>query len=420
MHLALLSSIHPSFGHARAGNLVLATLLEELGRAGHRVSLFTACCANDPDREALDRLRAAGVTHAADLTAETMQEPRLSGLASDLRTLRKAYLPKASDDFPRFSDPSASARSIAAGGAEAAILFWDSWLEQLVAALKPLPVVGYLAKPRTASSLSAAESSPATGFAGAKQKVLVRILRNQEARHLERLRGLGAATNICALDAKYYSEHGVRCDYLPNTWPDAFGPDWRARRERAEAERGKVAVLANIGSVNGTGNLFGLRYLAGQVMPALGAAASSRMEISVCGGGRMQAPLAESLAAQGVLVRGFVDDIDGEVLSNRVFLLLNNAGPYTGGYTRVVYAFSSGACLVAHRRLAESMPEVEHGKNALLGSTPQEIAALLERAAGDVQLVRKLGEGARETYERVYRPATVAGALAACALKAAA
>jgi hypothetical protein len=410
MHIAVLASVHPSFSHARAGYVVLASVLEELGRSGHEVRLFTARCANEPDAATLGRLGKARVTHASDLTLDTRLEPALTGVRSDLRTLRKAYLPDRDDDYPKFNDPAAAAARITEG-ADAAILFWDTWFEHLLPALGKFRVVGYLARPRTASPITAIEALSSRGMAGLKQRVLLRILRNQEARHLKRLRGLAAATNICALDAAYYSAHGVACDYLPNTWPDFFGADWRRRRDSAETGRVKLSVLANIGNVNATGNGFGLGYLAREVLPALAPGLRERVEINVCGGGWLPPELAGALLGQGVRIRGFVDDIDGEVLANRVFLLLNNAGPYTGGYTRVIYAFSSGACLVAHRRLAESMPEVKHGENALLGSNGAEIAELLRQAVSDPALTRRLGEGGRRTYENAYRPAIVARSL---------
>jgi len=417
MHVAVLASVHPSFSHARAGYVVLASLLEQMGLAGHRVSLYTACCGNRPDAATLERLQATGVRHAADFTAEALEEPQPSGLAGDLRTVRKAILPRPDDDFPAF--PPAVAARILSEGAGAAILFWDSILEHLLPALGRLPVVGYLARPRTASPLAAIAAQPGRGVHGLRMAVVRRILLNQEARHLSRLRDLAAATNICALDAAYYAAHGVPCDYLSNTWPDLFGAGWRERRERAESGRPRVSVLANIGAVNATGNGFGLAYLAQEVLPRLAPGLRERIEVNICGGGMLEPGLAAALQAQGVRVRGFVDDIDGEVLANRVFLLLNNAGPYTGGYTRVCYAFSSGACLVAHRRLADSMPEVKHGKNALLGESGAEIAQLLRQAVEDPALARGLGDGARRTYEATYRPEVVAKALLARAEAAA-
>lgn len=416
MHVAVLSSVHPSFAHAKASNLVLASLLEEMGRAGHRVSLFTARCANDSDAAALARLAAAGVAHAADLTAETESEPVLPAPFRDFRTVRKSLAPREDDDYPKFT--AAAARRIDGGGADAAVLFWDTWFEHLLPQLERVPVVGYLARPRFASPLAAIRSG-ALGH-GAHAWVAERNMLQLEKRHLRRVARLAAAVDICALDAGYYEQHGIRCDYLPNTWPDIFGAEWPGKREAAERTRAKVNVLANIGSVAATGNGFGLQYLADEVLPRFAPDALVRLEINVCGGGRLEEPVAQRLGAYGVRIRGFVDDIDAEMLANRVFLLLNNAGPYTGGYTRVIYAFSSGSCLVAHRRLAESMPEVVHGTNALLGDDPGEIAAHLARVTADAALARRLGEGARRTYETRYRPAIVAAGITERCGKAAA
>jgi hypothetical protein len=410
MRVAVLSSVHPSFGHARAGYVVLASLLQELGRAGHEVNLYTACCVNQPDATTLARLRDNGVTHMADLTSEALPEPRLGGLSSDVRTVLKALLPAPDDDYPHFSE--AAAQRILADGAQAVLLFWDSLLEYLLPALQGVPVVGYLARPRTASPLAAIAENRLPGALGLRHRVARRNLLNQQARHLARLRALAAATNICALDAAWYRAHGVPCDYLANTWPDAFGESWAARRAAAEGTRAKVSVLANIGAVNATGNGFGLAYLAREVLPLLEPGLRERIEINICGGGKLEAGVAKALESQGAKIRGFVDDIDGEVLANRIFLLLNNAGPYTGGYTRVAYAFSAGACLIAHRKLAESMPEVVHGDNALLGSTPAEIAQHLQRATDDPALARTFGEAARQRYLTAYAPAVVARGLA--------
>jgi glycosyltransferase involved in cell wall biosynthesis len=113
-----------------------------------------------------------------------------------------------------------------------------------------------------------------------------------------------------------------------------------------------------------------------------------------------------------VTIKGFVPDIDEEILSSAVFLMCNNAGSYSGGYTRVIYAMATGACMVAHRGIAHSMPEVRHGENALLGETPQEIAGLVEQAYRDPELRKRIGVAARATYETQYHPRAVARKLA--------
>ena len=134
--------------------------------------------------------------------------------------------------------------------------------------------------------------------------------------------------------------------------------------------------------------------------------------INICGRFELPPEFDDLKPQPNVAMRGFVPDIDEEVRGNHIFLLLNNAGPYTGGYTRVIYAFSSGSCLIAHTRLAESMPELVHGRNCLLGATPEEIADHIAAAARDPALRARLGEAARAPIRGLP---SLASSPAACA-----
>ena len=110
-------------------------------------------------------------------------------------------------------------------------------------------------------------------------------------------------------------------------------------------------------------------------------------------------------------LRGFVEDIDDEIAGNQLFLLLNNAGPYTGGYTRVMYALSAGACLIAHSRLAELIPELVDDENCLLAGTPEAISDRIIRAARDEELRHRIGIAARQTYLDHFHPSRIAHGL---------
>src|SRR5262249_57191811 len=76
--------------------------------------------------------------------------------------------------------------------------------------------------------------------------------------------------------------------------------------------------------------------------------------IALCGRGEPPAELRRALDHPRVDWKGFVPDIDTELMASQVFLLCNNAGPYTGGYTRVIYAMSAGGRLVAQRAPADA------------------------------------------------------------------
>lgn len=406
----MLTSGHPSFENGTAANVVLATLIEALCKLGHQTQWATVLCGDARDPNAEERLFKTGASYVGDFSEET-ETYALRRPASSLDAVRRGFFPGATDDFPRFRDPERVIQRLRDTGAKGLILFWDSWFEHLLPHLKDFPVVLYGARPRHAAPLSRMEAPRERAgvvdlLRGSLQK---RLLRHQEQRHYQRQHALTAHGNICAVDAREYRSKGYACTYVPNTWPDLFGAGWAAEREKAESRRPALGILGNISGVTQTGNLFGLRYLADQVLPFLeNSLLDKKYEINITGGGIMPTDLATIFDRPGINMKGFVPQLEDEILSNSIFLLLNNAGPYTGGYTRVIYAMSSGACLIAHRKLADSMPEVEHGKNALLGETPAEIAALIERACADPDLRDALARGGRDTYEKEYRPDRVA------------
>jgi len=109
-------------------------------------------------------------------------------------------------------------------------------------------------------------------------------------------------------------------------------------------------------------------------------------------------------------LRGFVDAIDAEMHSAKLFLILNNNHPdFIVGHTRILHAWSLGLCLIAHRNMALAVPEIVHGENALLGSSGEEIAGHVAAALRDPDLRRAIAAGGRRTFEREFLPPTVVG-----------
>lgn len=410
MRILWLASASPDFGHARAANTVLACLIEAQAHAGHAVGWATLeAHAGVPEGTAA-RLAALG---ASDLGAfDKLLAPRQGAKGRLTRWIgyARALTGFGTDDgAPVFSDPDQAIARIAAFRPDAIVLFWDTKFEFLLPHLTGFRTIGYLARPPLAAPAARLEAMPRKDW---RWRLTRALMRKAETRHFARLRHLHAATNICALDAADYSANGVPSRYVPNTWPDVFGADWAAKRAAAEATRPGLEMLGNIGGLDATGNRFGLGYLASDVLPALERLGLNEpWRINVCGRGKLPDELSRRLAHPRIALRGFVPDIDGEMLANRIFLLCNNAGPYTGGYTRAIYALTAGATLVAHRRLADSMPELRDGENCLLGDDGASIAAHVADAARDGDLRRRLAEAGRATYAKRFAPDAVAADL---------
>lgn len=323
--------------------------------------------------------------------------------------LRELATPSRQKDYPYFCDPEAVATRLRQTEADVALLYWDTWFEFIIPAMPDMPFAGYLARPPTEAGLTALSAMPH----GLRRWVLHRRLIGRRRRHLRRASQLRAVANICAIDAAWYSENGVPCSYIPNTWPDAFGSDVIKARRAAEATRSGIHILGNIGNLSATGNGFGLTFTATKVVPILEQLIPDiDWTVNICGSGRPTPEVAAALDRGRIVVRGFVPDIDDEVISNHIFLLCNNAGPHTGGYTRVVFVMSSAGCLIAHKKLAESMPELEHDVNCLLGGDAHKIAELIALATKDEATRHRIGAAARQTYESEYAPDVVAARLA--------
>ena len=403
-HLLILTSSTPDFLHSRAGRTVCALLTEELGRQIDKVTVGL-CCADGPaSEETVVRLAEAGVDVVNFPARRAVAPAETSPLTAALALVQSLALNDARHDYPHLDDARALAAEIDAIGADATLLFWDTLAEFALPYLKT-PCFGYLARPPFESGVSRTKMLPS----GARRSLTLAQFAAQERRHLQRMRLLSGAANICAIDAAYYDSRGIPCDYVSNTWDDSTGPEWLSRRTRLEAGMTEIQILGNIGAVSATGNTFGMNYLGREVLPILAAVApDSGWSIGICGGGKMAPHVADALNHPRVRINGFVDDIDAEMLSSGIFLVLNNAGPYTGGYTRVIYSCATGGALVAHANLKNSMPEMISGKNCLLGETPQDIARHIARLLTDPALRWQLGAAARKTYETDYAPGQVA------------
>ena len=124
MHILVLSSNQPNFRHSYSHNTVLAVLLEALEQRGQQVSWAVVCPGESLEAETQERLESAGVRYLGDFSNEVDKNSVLRGrLRRVANYSRMAFLPKESDDYPRFRDPQATAARLRESGADIALLF---------------------------------------------------------------------------------------------------------------------------------------------------------------------------------------------------------------------------------------------------------------------------------------------------------
>lgn len=242
-----------------------------------------------------------------------------------------------------------------------------------------------------------------------KELVVVNAI---ERAHLKVMRHLSWVGDVAANDAAYYQRKGVRASYIRNMWPSRVREDWESVRDREEIVD-PVKIVGNVGILSGTANTYGLTTLARDVLPELRRVlGEGRFEVHIFGGREPHPALRPLLDDRHILIRGFVEELDTEILSSPIFLIANCHDVFKVGHTRFLHAWSLGACVVAFDDCRESMPEIRHGENALLGSSPAELAELVAQASRDRQLRRTIGRGGVETLTNQFAPPPIVAEIA--------
>ena len=407
MKILILASVAPDFGHFRAAQTVLAILLEALAKYGNEVALAISGESNKLKEAEVERLSISNIKILERSPFILKYSSRGQGNKWKIKKLLSLLPYGQSREFLGFKNPYEAALYIKQFDPDCILLFWDTCFEHLLPQLNNtgIPCFGYLARPPQAASLNVLAEKKFTW----RNSFDMLRLKAEQAKHIKRMKLLKYGLNICSVDANWYRAHGVLCDYTSNTWPDLFGSNWKFLRKSAEGRRSGIHILGNLGGLNATGNKIGLEYFAEFVLPALkNKIINHSWVVNICGRFDLPNELKLKLQDNNIALKGFVDDIDDEILGNHIFMLLNNAGKYTGGYTRVMYAFSAGACLVAHSRLADSIPELISGENCLLGNNHEEISNLIIKLMNESETRMRIGSAARDTYESVFLPSKVA------------
>ncbi len=389
---------------------MLFELLQALAkRAPGKVGLLIAWNAPAPEvtedeRDSITALTAIGVHVLPELAIKP--RPLRSRLA-------RLLSPRLEDLHPEAASSEALQRCIEPFGPDVVLPVWSEWL---TAALSSLPYAkfAYYGNPDLKSVMARANFFRELGELPLAKYLRIKLMVAQlEPAHLEAMRRYQWLGNVAANDADYYVRHGhPAAFYIQNTWFDRYGPAWLERRERAE--RGaRPLVLANVGKLSGTANTLGLHYLGTQVLPEIAHLRGHSCTLRICGAGTPHAVVQRALHQSGVEMAGFVPDIDEAILESPVFLCVNNATRYKVGHTRYLHAWSLGACVVAHRDAALSMPEIVHGENALLGANAAEIAGLVSEALDNQPLRRRIGQRGYETFRERFSADVVAARILA-------
>ena len=179
---------------------------------------------------------------------------------------------------------------------------------------------------------------------------------------------------------------GSRIAVVPN------GVDTDEFRPREQA----VAGMVFVGGMTWFPNKDALEYFASEILPLL---ADVRAAHPVTWVGRALPGAAESYAARGVRLTGYVDSIQPHVQAAACYVVPLRVGG--GTRLKILDAWAMGKAIVSTSVGCEGL-EARDGWNILIRNDPREFADAVRAVLADPELRERLGRNARRTAEDVY------------------
>jgi polysaccharide biosynthesis protein PslH len=143
-------------------------------------------------------------------------------------------------------------------------------------------------------------------------------------------------------------------------------------------------------------NRDGMEFFAESILPLV---RKSHPEVRVTWVGRARQPIVDAMAAKGVEMTGYVDDIRPYVSRAKCFIVPLRVGG--GTRLKILDAWALGKALVSTSAGCEGLVK-RHGENILIADSPQDFAAAVGKVLDDDALRRRLEEGGRRTVEEHY------------------
>jgi len=318
--------------------------------------------------------------------------------------LRRAWRPEAVELYPQLQDAETVAATVERLSPNAVFVY----------GFAALAAGSHVVAPRFAATSDPPQESlrgrtlrgwrerPSLGRLAREAVHLQAALRAYPRLAAELLRDCEAVGAFGAHHAEALRRAGIPCSYYRTPIADPGRPAGTPANERPR--------LLLVGHLQGTATLDGLRVF-GAMLPHLEEALGrDGFEARIVGGYEPPAGLQPLLEHPAVRLVGFVDDVDEEF--RRADVLLVPVSIRLGVRVRILTGLAHGSCVVAHEANAYGIPELAHGQNALLGSSPKTLADQVVSALREPELATRVRLGARETYERFFTPAVAGAALA--------
>jgi len=398
MRITILTSNHPSFDHVGCNEYVLASIAKGLIKSGNDVSYAFA---HNDSKNIFKKIE--NVKYIGDFSNKLITKISNNSFERFIKYIKAIFFEPIEDYY--FLDPHQIVNQLNKSKPDIYFIFWDTSFEYLIPYLSNKVVFAYYAKPPYESAF-VLNNNDVLGYKKSRnyfKKFLINnYLKKKINNHLSRMQLIKQMSNICKQDVNYYLENNVKSEYIPLTTPDSFLSK-RNNLYRNINKQSTINIIGGLGNMKATGSVIGFNYLLSNVIPIIRKKlVDHKWVINFYGKGYKESDINRLKGNENFCFKGFVEDIDAEVLNNTIALFFNNAGPYRGTYTRIPYLMSGGICIVAHSNLKKSVPELVHRENILFGKNIDEISKLTVEVIKNKKLAKEIGNNARKTFLRYF------------------
>lgn len=193
----------------------------------------------------------------------------------------------------------------------------------------------------------------------------------------------------------WLNENGVPdARYIPMPVQD---PYWKGWTKNYGPPNKKIKIIM-AGHLHGIATLSGLYYMAENVAKFLN---PEIFDIQIFGADKFVGQLEDLyLPFPHVTFRGFVQDIQKEILTSDIFLVPT---PIPLGFrTRIAEAWSLESCVIAHSANLQGMPEAVPDLNILASDNHRGLVDLIYEIGSDPEKLRDVAAQGRKAYEANY------------------
>lgn len=224
-------------------------------------------------------------------------------------------------------------------------------------------------------------------------KIQIKILKNVEV-----------AGSFGKKDAEWLKKKGIlNSKYYKTPYFDVASKNFLDFKSRFDLKNKKIKIATSLGRLNATATGSGLYLLKTELLKIYDKIIGrENYEIHIYGDGFLKESVASLGNEKNVFVRGYVDDIDKELLSSDVFLLATNI--YLGYRCRLINGLCRGLPMVLSKYDTLNQPELIDGYNCLVGNNAHEIAKKTKEIIFNKELRISLMKNARQTYIDNFQP----------------